>query len=220
MGNLTLDGNLASRIFSIIDSSTPPACPALTGPTDYPVTIRHMTLANARRNVVDSSGGAIFTVHSLTIDDVTFTNNAAKSGGGVAFRAQYANQALSILHSSFIGNAAMPVAAGSTGGYNGGAVSAADYCSGTLTDTLVAVSDSLFQGNHVSPDNLNGSGGAIGAFDGTHLTIARSRIVGNFIELTNPPGAFSFAGGGVNANWARSAIPRFPAISRNTLAAS
>ncbi len=199
VGNLTVDGNFSSRIFTIIDSSTPVTCPDLTGPADYQVIIRHMTLAHARRNVADSSGGAIFTAHSLTVDDMSFVDNAAKSGGAISFRAQYADQALSVTRSSFTGNAARPVLGGNTGSYAGGAISAADYCGGTRTATLVAISDSLFEDNYVAPDNLQGLGGAISAFDGTFLTVTRSRIVFNRIDRPNPPGAFSYPGGGIAA---------------------
>ena len=56
--NLTIDGNLNSRIFAVIDGPSVPACPALTGPADYAVSISGLTLRNGSRNVVDSAGAA------------------------------------------------------------------------------------------------------------------------------------------------------------------
>jgi hypothetical protein len=55
-GNLTINANANSRVFSIF--ATDPACPALDGP-DYLVSISGIHLTNARR-LASNAGGAIF----------------------------------------------------------------------------------------------------------------------------------------------------------------
>ena len=195
--NLTIDGNLNSRIFAAIDSATVPACPALTGPADYAVTISGMTLQNASRNVADSAGGAILSVKSLTLDSMVIRNSQAKSGGGVAFFAQYPGQVLTITNSQFTGNVAKPTVAGNTGSYRGGALYVADYCGGTRVASVVNIADSVFAGNRVQPDVLQGLGGAIGIVDNAAATIVRTRVYNNGIELPVPPLAFSYPGGGI-----------------------
>ena len=54
-----------------------PACPTLDGGPDYLVSISGLRLTNARRNVADSSGGAIFTEHSLALDSMIIDNSIA-----------------------------------------------------------------------------------------------------------------------------------------------
>ena len=63
----------------------------------------------ARRNVADSSGGAIYTEHSLALDSVIIDNSIATSGGGVVFGAQYPGQTLTISNSQFLDNIATEV---------------------------------------------------------------------------------------------------------------
>ena len=198
-GQLIIDGNLSSRIFAMIDGPTSPACPALSGPSDYAVTITAMTLRNARRAVADSSGGAIYSAKTLTLQDVIIRDNAGKVGGGVAYRAQYPGQTLTIANTTFYNNKAMPVVAGNTGSYNGGALSVGDYCAGTRQATTVTITDTLFDGNRVQPDNLNGFGGGMALFDNATVTMTRVRVINNGIDRPSPVGAFTYASGGIAA---------------------
>ena len=55
--SLAIDGNANSRIFAIVESNAP-ACPALTGPNDFPVSISGLTLRNGSRNRCQQSPGA------------------------------------------------------------------------------------------------------------------------------------------------------------------
>src|SRR6186997_2004077 len=61
---LAIDGSLNGRIFTIIENNAP-ACPALSGPSDYLVTIYGLTLQHGSRSVADSGGGAIQASKSL-----------------------------------------------------------------------------------------------------------------------------------------------------------
>ena len=83
-------------------------------------------------NVADSSGGAIYTEHSLALDSVIIENSIARSGGGVAFGVQYPGQTLTITNSRFLNNTATgrgdpgrPRATAS-----GGALTVQDRCQG------------------------------------------------------------------------------------------
>src|SRR5206468_7484805 len=78
-GSLAVNGNANSRIFSIF--LTDPACPAIDGP-DYLVSISGLRLTNAHRNVANSTGGAIFTEHSLALDSMLIDNNVSLGGSG------------------------------------------------------------------------------------------------------------------------------------------
>ena len=64
--SLAIDGNANSRIFTIVENNAP-ACPALSGPNDFPVSISGLTLRNCSRNVANSSGGAIVAEKILTL---------------------------------------------------------------------------------------------------------------------------------------------------------
>jgi hypothetical protein len=195
---LTLDGNLTNRIFSVIDSPTQPACPALSGPSDYPVTITGVTMRNARRVVVDSGGGAIYTAKTLTLQDVVIRDSAARVGGGVNYQAQYPGQTLTIANSTFYNNRAMPVIAGNSGSYVGGALRVGDYCAGTRLATAVTITDSVFDGNRAQPDTLDGVGGAIAIFDNATVTMTRVRVINNGVDRPTPPvPGFTYPGGGL-----------------------
>lgn len=195
--NLTIDGNLNSRIFAVIDGPTTPACPALTGPADYAVAISGLTLRNASRNVVDSSGGAILSAKTLTLDSMIIRDSYAKGGGGVRVLSQYPGQTLTITNSQFINNAAKSTIAGNTGSYNGGALNVGDNCTGARSPIAVNIADTVFAGNRVQPDVLEGRGGAIAIYDNATVTMNRVRIYNNGIERPNPPLAFAYPGGGV-----------------------
>ena len=118
---LTIDGNSANRIFTIIESPTP-ACPALTGPSDFPVSVSGLTLRNAQRNVVNSSGGAILSAKSLTVDNVSFQNNRAnRAGASRSSRSTRGKRSRSRIRTS-PATQAREIIAGSTGSHLGGAV--------------------------------------------------------------------------------------------------
>jgi len=87
--NLTIDGNLNGSIFTIAENTTP-ACPALTGPSDFQVSISGMTLTRGSSTAPDSDGGAIRSAKSLVLSDVIVRDSQARGGGAIAFYAQYA----------------------------------------------------------------------------------------------------------------------------------
>ena len=127
--SLAIDGNASSRVFAIVESS-PPACPALTGPDDFPVSISGLTLRNGSGNLVPTGlpGGAIVAEKSLALNSVVIRDSAAKNGGGVAFFVQYPGQSLTVANSQFINNVAKSTVAVNTRGNQGGALFATDKC--------------------------------------------------------------------------------------------
>jgi CSLREA domain-containing protein len=196
-GRLTIDGNSNGRIFTILQAGFTTCPVALEG--DYPVTISGLTLRNGRRSVADSSGGAIFSAKSLTLDDVTVRNSTAKSGGGLSFLVQHPGQALNIANSRFIDNVAQEVVAGNTGTINGGAVLVSELCGSARTmPVTVNISGSRFSGNASRPTTLGGRGGGLATFSDADITITGTRIVGNaVVSPAAPVGGTSFIGGGV-----------------------
>ena len=195
--SLTIDGNLNGRIFAIVEGATQPACPALSGPVDYLVMITGLTLRNASRNVADSGGGAIMSSKSLVLESVVIRDNFAKSGGGVQFRSQYPGQSLTIGRSQFLDNVAGPVVAGNSGSYDGGALHVNDDRPVSRTPVVVYVQNSVFAGNRVRPDVLEGRGGALAIYDNAALTLEGVRVYNNGIDRPTPPLAFDYPGGGV-----------------------
>ncbi|HEX4885148.1 MAG TPA: choice-of-anchor Q domain-containing protein, partial [Casimicrobiaceae bacterium] len=194
---LSIDGNASNRVFTIVEVASP-ACPALTGPADFLVTMSGMTIRNGSRNVANSGGGGIFTAKSLVLQNVVVRDNRAKSGAGVSFSAQYPNQSLTVTGSSFINNVAEETVAGNTGSINGGAITIGERCTSRTLPVTVAISDSLFSGNEVRPTALNGRGGAVAFFSDSDITITRSRVVDNRVVAPGaPPGGTSFIGGGI-----------------------
>ncbi len=197
---LAIDGNASGRIFTIIENNAP-ACPALSGPADFVVSISGLTLKNGSRNVVDSGGGAIQSSKSLLLDSVTIRDSQAKSGGGLSFNAQYPGQVLAITNSQFINNVAKPVIAGDTGSHNGGALIAQDYCTGTRIPAVVSISTSVFSGNRVQPVALEGRGGAIANYVWGSFVVSDTRIVDNHVEAPVPRVAgMAYPGGGMHAD--------------------
>ena len=174
---LIIDGNANNRIFSIVETS-PPACPALTAPTDLPVSISGMTLRNAQRNVANSAGGAIYSNKSLALDDVAFDNNRARAGGAIFFATQYTGQTLTIQNSRFSGNQAKEIVAGTTAGHVGGAIGIAENCGGTRTQPVtVTITDSDFFANIAQAGpSFNARGGAIYFCCDADVTITRTTI--------------------------------------------
>lgn len=196
-GSLEIDAGGTNRIFSIIEEGAP-ACPALTGPNDYLVSISGLTFRNGQRNVANSVAGAIFSAKSLTLQDVVFENNRARGGGAVFFSVQYPGQALTIANSRFTNNQAREIVAPTTGTHLGGAVGVAELCTGTRTmPVAVTIQDSAFSGNSAQASTINARGGAIAIFSDADVTIARSRIVRNLSLLPNPATGANAQGGGV-----------------------
>ena len=206
---LTVDGNANDRIFAILEAGAP-ACPALTGPSDFLVSISGVTLRNGSRNVVDQGGGAIISSKSLVLDSVVIRDSQAKSGGGLLFNAQYAGQSLTITNSQFIDNAAKPVVTGNTDAHNGGALLIEDNCAGVRTSAIATINASTFSGNRVQPVDLEGRGGAIAAYlaNGS-LTILDTRVVDNHVEPpASPVAGLEYPGGGIQTDTALVSIQR------------
>jgi CSLREA domain-containing protein len=199
---LTVSGNLASRIFLI--GAAFPACPAPDLP-GYAVSISGVTLANARRLVADSSGGAIQTQHSLTLNDVVIENSAARAGGAVQFLIQYAGQSLRIANSWFLDNFAGELVAPTADfDLSGGAIYAVERCQNAL-DTpytqpvVIAITGSEFRGNSARPLTArDGRGGAIRSWSLADFVITDTIITDNHVDAPNPPvPSFFYVGGGV-----------------------
>ena len=216
---LLIDGNANNRIF-LIQEASPLGCPALTGPSDYLVTISGVTLQNAHRNT-DNSAGAIFTVHSLNLDSVVIRDNQAKAGGGLTFGTQYAGQTLTISNSVFSHNIAKPLSV-VTSNQQGGAFRVVENCGGTNVNTAipvtVTVTNTLFTGNRVQPQGaFSGWGGAIYSSAYADITITDSRIVGNFVDAPNPPVANQSYQGGAIRGFAKSWTIQRTEISDNAV---
>ena len=213
---LTIDGNAQDRIFFIWEANAP-ACPALSGPHDYLVTISGLTLANARRHT-DNSAGAIHSVHSLVLDSVTIRDSMGKHGGALAFFAQFPGQSLTITNSQFINNAAKPLSSVTTG-HAGGALLVSENCAGTRTKPVtVTISNSEFFGNRSQPIALSGLGGAIGLFAANaDVTISDTAIVDNHVDVPNPPVAGKVYGGGGIYGTAKSLTILRSEIADNTV---
>ena len=203
--SLTINGNVNSRIFSIFQ--TDPACPALDGP-DYLVSISGLRLTNARRNVANSAGGAIFTEHSLALDSMVIDNNAALAGGGVQFVVQYPGQSLSITNSQFLGNFATELSVPRDRRTLRMAATAAPCTSSkgartqrtrrTRAPVTVTIADSEFRGNAVAADAASMVVAArFARTSRADITITDTVIVDNHVEAPNPPVAGkNYHGGG------------------------
>ena len=153
-----------------------------------------MTL-NAQRHA-DNAGGAIVSGDS-SLDNVVIENSIApprrcKFPGAVRGPVAHGHQ-LSISN-----NIATPLVA-TTSNSGGSALLIAENCSNTRTMPLtVNIANSLFNGNHVQPIALSGTGGAIhSSSTGVDITIT-ARIVNNHVDAPNPPVANQiYQGGGI-----------------------
>ncbi len=194
---LTIDGNQLNRIFTIVET-TNPGCPAPSGPSDYLVTISGMTITGGRRKT-DNSGGAIFTLKSLTLDSVVIRDNQAPRGAGVSFLLQHPNQALTVRNSTFEQNIAIPLSAlAPNSTVFAGGLMITENCSGTRTQGVTAsISGSTFAANQAFAADASGLAGAIYTNADVDMTIVDSRIVGNSVvpPATIVSGAI-YAGGG------------------------
>jgi hypothetical protein len=197
--NLTISGNANSRIFSIF--VTNPACPALEPGRDFLVHIKRLHLTNAAANFQDSYGGAIYSGHSLLLDQVTIDNSSARSGGAVGYALNYPGQALAIGNSVFMNNTATPAVTPVTFTTAfGGAVGVSERC-GVIpftAPTSVTISTSVFDSNAAQPVTYSARGGAIAISSLADVAILDSRIVGNQALAPNPPVAGqNYYGGGM-----------------------
>ena len=212
-GALAVDGNALSPIFTIFEAV--PACPAVSGPSDFLVSISGLTLQNGKNTGAGGAGGAISSFHSVALDSVVIKNSVAIAGGGVYIFAQYAGQALTITNSQFLGNIAKPP--GPTPVATGGGFAIGDRCSGANTVTNTTIANSVFSGNSAQPTTGNGLGGAIGLFTPGTVAITDTRIVNNTVIVPNPPAAGQFyLGGGIIANAPNSLSILRSEISGNT----
>ena len=213
--NLSIDGNANSRIFTIIETGAP-ACPALSGPADFQVSISGLTLKNGRRNVANSGGGALQTSKSLALDSVVIRDSVAKAGGGLVFNAQYPGQTLTITNSQFINNVAKPTVAGNTGVVGGGAIVAHDYCTGVNIAASVTIVGSVFSGNTLQPPPLtDGEGGAISMDLSGPMVIQDTRIVDNHADSVPLSLDVGYDGGAISG-YAKSLIIRRSEIAQNS----
>jgi hypothetical protein len=213
--NLAIDGNASSRIFTIVENNAP-ACPALSGPNDFPVSISGLTLRNGSRNVANSSGGAIVAEKSLTLNSVIIRDSAAKNGGAVGFFVQYPGQSLTIANSQFINNVAKNTVAGNTGGNHGGALFATDNCAGTRIAATMTIDGSVFSGNQVKPvGNVEGQGGGIFLDFSGPVVIQDTRIVDNHADSSPLSADFGYNSGGIGG-YAKSLTIRRSEIAQNS----
>ena len=214
-GSLAIDGNASSRIFTIVENNAP-ACPALSGPSDFPVSISGLTLRNGSRNVANSSGGAIVAEKSLTLNSVIIRDSAAKNGGGVGFLVQYPGQSLTIANSQFINNVAKNTVTGNTGGYHGGALFATDNCPGARIAATMTIDGSVFSGNQVNPvGNVEGQGGGIFLNFSGPVVIQDTRIVDNHADSSPLSANYGYNSGGIGG-YAKSLTIRRSEIAQNS----
>ena len=156
--NLTVDGNLASRVFYVSSGVT--------------ATVAGLSITNGGE--VPGAGGGIYNDHStLAIDHCTVSGNHGSVGGGVYNDGYSGTATLTVTNSTFSGNSvAAPYSVGSGGGiYNNGS-----YGSATLT-----VANSTFSGNSAGYLDY-GWGGAIyndGSLGSATLTLNNSTFSGN-----------------------------------------
>jgi hypothetical protein len=197
--NLTIDGNLTNRIFTI--GVNFPACPA-ADPSDYLVSISGVRLINGRRTAFDSGGGTIYTDHSLLLDDVTIQNGIARGGGGVWFAAMYPGQMLSISNSRFFDNVATDLFPTGSPNASGGALYVVERCP-NATDTphtdlvSVTIANSEFRRNSSRPNNIDGRGGAIRSYSLADILITDTIIEDNHVDAPSSPLPLQlFRGGG------------------------
>ena len=219
---LTIDGNAGNRIFSI--GATFPACPALDGPNDYLVSIAGLRLANGRRNVADSSGGAIYTEHSLALDSMVIENSVARAGGGVMFSIQYPGQSLTIANSRFLNNVAtevVPATPSATANSSGGGLYIVEKCQNAFdtpytTPVSVTIAGSEFRGNSAQPLAIHGRGGAIRSYSRADIVIVDTSIVDNHVDAPNPPTPGRVYHGGAFEGSAKSLRIERSEIAENT----
>ncbi len=140
---LTISGNNASRIFSIIDSSNG---------VELPVSISGVTLSRGAAvgtcpTPNTGSGGAIVATESLTRTDVVFSNNTAvRNGGGLAWASRRNGQTLTLANTNFLGNT-VGCATATVSAQGGGLYIGYEACLSAGAAAIVSISNSVFDGN-------------------------------------------------------------------------
>lgn len=163
---LSLGGRGLNRIFNV-------------GP-EADVTISKMKLHNGRANM----GGAILNAGDLTLADMTFVGNLARSTTTASGGAIYNTGDLDVIHSTFAANRAVAVT-----GANGGAIASAGF--GASLD----VSQSTFVQNSATGNTARG--GAIYAANNTVLRLVNSLLLTNSALGNTSFGGGVFIGAGV-----------------------
>ena len=187
--NLSVDGNLAGRVFRI-------------EPPGAAVTISDLTITRGQNTTsgADSQGGGIYNTANLTLANCTLSNNSALGGslsgttyfgvgGGI-----YNKGALTMTGCTVTGNLAQggtPPLKGTSGangnaGFGGGIYNAANVSTATITLQNCTLSGNIAQGGAggrniiggKGGDGSSGEGGAIYAQTGI-LTITNSTVTGN-----------------------------------------
>lgn len=180
-GQLSVDGNAASRVFYIISCTT--------------ATISGLTITNGLATTAPSfsgfNGGGIYNDHStLTVSNCTLSGNSANGdGGGIFNNGQSGRATLTINNSTISGNFTF---FGGGDAQGGGLYNDASY-SGTATLTI---NNSTLSDNSAGLDGggIENDGGAQGS---ATLTISNSTLTGN---------VSSFDGGGGIRNYSEDGI--------------
>jgi len=216
--NLTIDGGGNGRIFNIVDPSPVP-CPGPTAAADFFVIIVGMSLTNGYATD-GRPGGAIYSDHSLYVDNVRITNSAANQGGGIALNTQYSGQYLVVTNSYIEGNVAMTTGGNPGTAYSGGGIHAGPRCALDNVPPVAPtplfhlwMADSEVCGNSVVLGTRWGLGGGISVLGGGDLQVIDSKISGNFVKLPETPGNYVGFGGNIFGLGVRNALFRGSEIS-------
>lgn len=177
------------------------------------LTIRNSVITGNRASSDAASsntpgGGIQFIGGSLTISDSTISSNTsnASSGGGVAYQAMNAGDALSISRTTFTGNA---TGVGVANLPNGGAAISIDDT--TLGGANVSISDSRFEANTGSGNASSAARGAAVWLRGGTLSLERSTLVANSIA-----GGSTAAGAAVHVENDAKLVAHFNRFTGNT----
>ncbi len=183
--DVTINGQGASRVFNIDDSSSSLADVTLEGLT--------ITGGDNTGGYSLSKGGGIYNAENLTITSSTVTGNIANLGGGI-----YSTGDLDIIYSTINNNKAP---SGSGGGiHSDGSTASLDISYSTISDNVASggggiysYADSLLIEHSTISGNMSGSGGGGGiSSNDTTTTIRNSTISGNAVY-----GSEADSGGGL-----------------------
>ena len=188
--SLTIDGNDASRIFTIEDADSG---------TSIDVAIDDLTLTQGDATLESiAGGGAILTNENLTLTNVTITSSEADAGGAVVIIGGVAETTLTVAGSTFTGNSAAYggailsddanlVISGSTFSQNSAAafVGAIAQSGGefTLTDSSVT-------------DNTAPVSGGVALYYTDAVTITNAIISGNDATVGDSGGLYIYGASG------------------------
>ena len=172
---------------------------------NMPLAIQNLSLQSGNctdsgLDCLNNGGGAILaggvTGDTLTITNVTFSNNKATSGAGTLGGAVvYTGSSLSITGSTFSSNTAS-----GTGGAQGGAVQVEDAINGSQVSGSATITNSTFSDNSASSGNdgnANGGGLFFEGAAGFNGSVTGSTFTGNTASSTSSSGAAT--GGGIDA---------------------